>query len=474
LPYPQTPTGAGARWHLVNGPHFEWDGKDITCFDEGWRVVTPIYSAERRIGIMVNDAAISKGSMKPAQQEVIAVFCSLLGNIIEHKRLEGRFLQSQKMEAVGRLAGGVAHDFNNILTAILGYSDFILRDGPTGRTQEYAAEIKKAADRAAALTRQLLAFSRKQMLQPKVLDLNVAIAEMEGMLRRLIGEHISLTTLPGRNLGRVKADLGQVEQIIMNLTVNARDAMRDGGSLTIETDNVTFDETYVSQHAGVSAGPHVMLAITDTGHGMTKEVMAHLFEPFFTTKGLGLGTGLGLATCYGIIKQSGGHITVYSEPGQGSTFRIYLPRVDQASDAQASQHRPANLPQGSETILIVEDEVSVRRLTALTMRGLGYSILEASNGKDALRVVRECNGNRIDFLITDVTMPEMGGAELARQFTALHPETKILFVSGYTENTIVHKGTVDAGIEFLPKPYMPSVLARKVREILDRPSNPRK
>jgi signal transduction histidine kinase/ActR/RegA family two-component response regulator len=459
---------------LFNGPHFEWDGRDITCFDEGWRVVTPIYSAKRRIGIMVNDAAITKGAMKPAQQEVTAVFCSLLGNIIEHKRLEGRFLQSQKMEAVGRLAGGVAHDFNNILTAILGYSDFILRDGYTGKTEEYATEIKKAAERAAALTRQLLAFSRKQMLQPKVLDLNAAIAGMEGMLRRLIGENISLSTLPGRNLGRVKADLGQIEQIIMNLAVNARDAMREGGSLTIETGNVTFDEASVAQYAGLSPGSYVMLAITDTGHGMTKDVMGHLFEPFFTTKGLGLGTGLGLATCYGIIKQSGGHITVYSEPGQGSTFRIYLPRVDQASDSQAKRDMPADMPRGSETILIVEDEISVRRMTALTMRELGYTILEACNGKDALRVVQEHNGDRIDFVITDVTMPEMGGAELAHELAVLQPETKILFVSGYTENTIVHKGNVDAGIEFLSKPYMPSALARKVREILDGSTNSRK
>ena len=392
----------------------------------------------------------------------------VLLDITDAKQTEAKFLQAQKVEAIGQLAGGVAHDFNNILTAITGYSELTLRRlAVSDPLYLNLQEIHKAADRAAGLTRQLLAFSRKQTLQPKVIDLNTVLVDMDKMLRRLIGEHIDLATLSGRDLGRVKADPAQIEQIIINLSVNARDAMPYGGSLTVETDNVTLDTRYARTHNDVTPGRYVMLAVSDTGVGMTNEVKAHLFEPFYTTKGVGKGTGLGLATCYGIIKQSGGHIAVYSEPGRGTTFKVYLPFVDAEADALKPTTPDAPAAGGQETVLLVEDEPAVREMAALVLGELGYRVVAASNGVEALDVVAQRTGDDFDLLVTDVVMPQMGGKELADQLSVSRPNVKVLFTSGYTEDAIVHHGVLEPGIAFLQKPYTTAALARKVRSVLD-------
>ncbi len=389
-------------------------------------------------------------------------------DITDLKQLEEQFLQAQKMEAVGRLAGGVAHDFNNILTAIQGYSEQARKrlDGDDVAT-EYIHEVEKAAERAASLTRQLLAFSRKQTLQPKVVDLNTIVAHMDKMLRRLIGEDIELVSRPGPDLGRVRVDPGQIEQVLMNLAVNARDAMPDGGKLTIETANVVFDARYAQRHSDVAPGSYVLLAVTDTGVGMTPEVRARVFEPFFTTKGTGRGTGLGLATCFGIVKQSGGHITVYSEPGHGTTFKIYLPRVEDQLDTAPSVTDSSGARGGQETVLLVEDEPAVRELASLILGDLGYRVVTASNGVDALRIAEACEAGEIDLLLTDVVMPEMGGKELADRLLSHHRNLRVLYTSGYTAEAIARRGVLEAGIAFLQKPYSSAALARKVREVLD-------
>ena len=389
-------------------------------------------------------------------------------DVTERKRLEEQFLQSQKVQAVGQLAGGVAHDFNNILTAIMGYTDLLLKKLPAKEGPHLnAEEIKKAATRAASLTRQLLAFSRKQVLQLRVLDLNGVVSDMDKMLRRLLGEHINLVTVPHANLGRVKADPGQIEQVIMNLAVNARDAMSTQGKLIIETDNVTLDAHYCRRRADATPGEYVMLALSDNGGGMTAEVKARLFEPFFTTKELGKGTGLGLATCHGIIKQSGGHIAVYSELEQGTTFKIYLPRVYEALPASAPRDLPAQLHTGTETVLLVEDEPMLRELGLLALSGLGYKVLPADNGVQALRLLDQHRGQDIHLLVTDVVMPEMGGMELAERLRLVSPRTKVLFCSGYTEDAIVHDGGLHPDICFMQKPYTLASLANKVREVLE-------
>jgi two-component system cell cycle sensor histidine kinase/response regulator CckA len=389
-------------------------------------------------------------------------------DITDMKQLEEQLLQSQKMEAVGRLAGGVAHDFNNILTAIQGYSEQARKrlDGDE-TAAEYIQEVEKAAGRAASLTRQLLAFSRKQALQPKVVDLNTIVAQMDKMLRRLIGEDIELVTRPGQDLGHVRVDPGQIEQVLMNLAVNARDAMPDGGQLTIETANVALDARYAQQHSDVAPGPYVLLTVTDTGVGMTAEVKARVFEPFFTTKGIGQGTGLGLATCFGIVKQSGGHLSVYSEPGKGTTFKIYLPRVEEPLDAASAPADSTGVRGGDETVLLVEDEPAVRELASLILSELGYRVLTASHGVDALRVAESCGAEAIDLLLTDVVMPEMGGKELTERLAARHRNLRVLFTSGYTAEAIARRGVLERGIAFLQKPYSSVALARKVREVLD-------
>jgi len=383
------------------------------------------------------------------------------------RELEERHRQAQKMEAIGRLASGVAHDFNNLLTAILGSTDLLLEDLPAdhpGRLE--AEETRKAALRAADLTRQLLAFSRQQVLTPQVLDINEVVTNVEKMLRRIIREDVQVRTVQAADIGAVRADPGQLEQVLLNLAVNARDAMPRGGHLTIETANADLDETYAAEHAVVVPGRYVMFAVSDTGTGMDAETQARVFEPFFTTKEKGKGTGLGLATVYGIVKQSGGYIWAYSEPGRGTSMKVYLPRVEAPIEPISSPPRPTGSLQGSETILIVEDQDEVRKLTRRMLEARGYRVLVAASGADALRIAREA-AERIDLLLTDVIMPGMSGREVALLLGPAHPNMRVLFVSGYTDESIVHEGILEPGIAFLQKPFTAEALARKVREVLD-------
>jgi two-component system cell cycle sensor histidine kinase/response regulator CckA len=391
-------------------------------------------------------------------------------DITEHRALEQQFRQAQKMEAVGRLAGGIAHDFNNLLMVISGYSELLLdRVGPDPALRGPTQEIGKAAERATSLTRQLLAFSRKQMLAPKVIDLNLVVTESLKMLKRVIGEDIDLIMVPGGDLGAVKADPGQIEQVIMNLAVNARDAMPHGGKLTIETENVTLDQDYARYHAPVKPGEYVMLAISDTGVGMDAETQTHIFDPFFTTKGP-KGTGLGLSTVYGIIKQSDGHLWVYSETNKGTTFKIYLPRVSAPGAIATAQPAAsaATSERGHETILLVEDEPNLRRLTRHALQKQGYNTIEAADGAAAMQLAFDYKGP-IHLLLTDVIMPGMNGRELANQILTRRPDMKVIYMSGYTENAIGHNGTLEEGVVLLQKPFTLSALKTKVREVLDKP-----
>lgn len=388
-------------------------------------------------------------------------------DITERRSLEEQLRQSQKMEAIGQLAGGIAHDFNNLLTAITGYSELSMKrlraeDPLLSNLQE----IKKAGDRAASLTRQLLAFSRKQVLQPKVLDLNSVVSDLEKMLRRLIGEDIELRTVLEPKVGSIKVDPGQIEQIIMNLAVNARDAMPQGGKLIIETKNILLDDNYARRHIAVTPGPFVMLAVSDSGTGIDPQTQSRIFEPFFTTKGVGKGTGLGLSTVYGIVKQSGGNIWVYSEAGLGTTFKIYLPRTDESPQLYKRDSGLEEVLRGTETVLLAEDEEVVRKLACQVLRIYGYQVLEAADGKAAL-LICESHSAPIHLLITDVIMPGMSGRELANRLTELRPEMKVLYMSGYTDNAIVHKGVLDEGANFIQKPFSTDVLAIRVREVLD-------
>jgi PAS domain S-box-containing protein len=389
-------------------------------------------------------------------------------DITERRQLEEQFRQSQKMEAIGKLASGVAHDFNNILTVIMGNCDFLLNNlKPDDLLRKDVEQIERAGARAASLTRQLLAFSRQQVLQPTELDLNEIITNLQRMLERLIGEDIDLITLLDPHLRRLKADPGQIEQVIMNLVVNARDAMSQGGKLTLETKNVYLNEAYVDQHVGVTPGPYALLAISDTGVGMDKEVLSHIFEPFFTTKELGKGTGLGLAMVHGIVTQSGGHIWVDTEPEQGSTFKVYLPQLLQNLETLQAPKPAKGVVTGSETILLVEDEDLVREMTRRVLRKYGYTVLEASDGQEALTLC-EAYQEKINLLITDIVMPGgMNGHDLAEYLTTLHPEMKVLYMSGYTDTVIGHRGILAPGITFLQKPFTPTVLIHKVRGILD-------
>jgi len=397
------------------------------------------------------------------------LFTAAVRDITDRKHLEEQLSQAQKMEIVGQLAGGVAHDFNNLLTAIMGYSQMSLKAAPPGSPMSsHLEEVMKASERAANLTGQLLSFSRRQVIEPKVIDLNDLIINTDKMLRRLIGDDIELVTLPANDLGLVKADPGQIEQVLMNLAVNARDAMPKGGKLSIETANVTLDAEYARQHGDASPVRHVMLAVSDTGMGMSEEVQEHIFEPFFTTKEVGKGTGLGLATCYGIVQQSGGHIEVSSEPGRGASFKVYLPVTEETYAAQPKMVDSSISPQGKETVLLAEDEPLVRSMVATVLRNQGYMVLEASNGEEALRMVQKHGGEGIELLLTDVVMPQMGGPELAEQLRATHPGIKVLFTSGYVGDSVSEHGNLPTGTEFLAKPYMPDALAVKVREVLDQ------
>jgi len=425
--------------------------KDGTLYTEDV-TVSPVFNAA---GAIVNYISISKN------------ITELLKLQEEKEKLQAQFLQSQKMEAIGVLAGGIAHDFNNLLNVINGYCELVLEElAPNDPKRDDLEKISQAGQHAASLTSQLLAFGRKQILQPEVFDLNTIIDQMSSMLRRLISESIELVTITQPGLGRINADPGQIQQIIMNLAVNARDAMLEGGSLTIETADVNFDEEYVREHPTVKAGPYVMLAISDNGSGMDADTKSHLFEPFFTTKQKGKGTGLGLSTVYGIVKQSNGVIWVYSEPGKGTTFKVYFPRAEGAVSRIAEKGRLEQGTGGTETLLIAEDESSVRALTARILRERGYTILEASNGKEAQDIAEKYAGE-IHLVLTDVVMPEMSGRELVFRLTAARPGIKALFVSGYTDNAIVHQGVLDAGVAFLQKPFTIESLALKVREVID-------
>jgi PAS domain S-box-containing protein len=398
---------------------------------------------------------------------------SLVQDVTERVVLEDRLRQSQKMEAVGRLAGGVAHDFNNLLTVILGYTQLLIDGLPAGsRLAEGTGQIKSAADRAAGITRQLLAFSRKQVRSPRLIDLNNVMLNLDTMLRRLIGEDIEVLTVPAVDLGTVRADPGQIEQVLMNLALNARDAMPNGGKLTLETSNIQLDDAYAREHQPVEPGRYVMLAVSDTGIGMSAETLAHIFEPFYTTKEPGKGTGLGLSTVYGVVKASGGYIWVYSELGQGTTFKIYFPRVDQAAQPLTAESRPSGVQRGTETILLVEDDPQLNQLASSVLAHCGYKVLAAANPEEGLAVCRT-HPHEIHLLVTDVVMPKMNGRQLAEQVAQIRPSVKLLYVSGYTSNAIVHYGVLDAGLWFLPKPFSLAALVAKVREVLDAPGDRR-
>lgn len=391
-------------------------------------------------------------------------------DVSAQKRLEAQLFQSQKMETAGKLAGGIAHEFNSLLTAIIGQSELILGDaGLEGPPRHSAQEINKAAMRAAILTQQLMAYSRKQVLMPQILDLNAVLAGLEGTLRHLVGRSIDMRLVPGAGLMSVKMDPGQIEQVIVNIAMNAVAAMPGGGKFTLETANVTLDEEYVRQYEELKPGDYVLLAMTDTGAGIAPEVKERLFEPFFTTKGVGQGAGLGLATCYGILKQSGGHINVYSEPGRGATFKIYLPQAAGQPSAPPPPPAIGQMPRGVETILLVEDNAALREMAATLLTRLGYTVLKAADGLEALNVKNQRGVGHVDLVFTDVVMPNMSGKELADRFRRLYPQTKILFTSAGTGAAMTHQGVLSPDVPLLPKPFTPGALACKIREVLDQP-----
>jgi two-component system cell cycle sensor histidine kinase/response regulator CckA len=439
-------------------------------YDEMWKTVL---SGNVFRGIVMNrtkngETLIIEKALTPLRDGSgqIMHFISTGRDITDRRKLESDLQQAQKMDAIGRLAGGVAHDFNNLLLVISAYAELMLdslaEENPLRRN---VAEIMTASRRAADLTRQLLAFGRKQMQALQVLDLNTVVGEITGMLPRLIGEDILLVFVPGQELGKVKADPIQIEQIVMNLAANARDAMPDGGTLTIETATVRVDESYVQRHPIVPPGDFVVLTVADSGQGIAAKHLPHIFEPFYTTKEPGKGTGLGLATVYGIVKQNSGFVWVYSEPGLGTTFKVYLPRVESLSSEVRSEQPAEHCPGGCETLLLVEDEASVRQASGQFLTRSGYTVLEATDGEDALRASREHVG-RIDLMITDVVMPRMGGPRLAERLAQERSEMKVLFVSGYAESTVLKHGKIDVTTRFLQKPFSLNDLARKVREVL--------
>jgi len=437
-------------WHTILGGHV-WRG-EIT---------------NRRKGRQLYPEAQTITPVKDARGEVTH-FVAIKRDLTVEKQLQAQFLQAQKMETVGQLAGGIAHDFNNLITAINGTADLAslgLREGDPLRTD--FERIRKTGERAASLTRQLLAFSRKQFMAPEVLDLNAVVTDMQDMLQRLLGEDIELMVMPARPGGSVLVDRGQVEQVVMNLAVNARDAMPDGGALTIETDDVELDDSYAATHPSMHPGPHVMLAVSDTGVGMDEATRPRIFEPFFTTKGPGKGTGLGLATVYGIVKQSGGSIWVYSETGKGTTFKIYLPRVEGVQPTQQPPPKPTpTAVTGTETILIVEDEEFLRELAGRMLQMAGYTVLTASDGEEALQLLGRYD-SPVHLVLTDVVMPGISGRELATRLATSHASVKVLYTSGYTDDVILRHGLLDRTTHFLSKPYSMDDLTRKVREALD-------
>jgi two-component system cell cycle sensor histidine kinase/response regulator CckA len=457
---------------LGQTPRILKSGKQNAAFYEDmWATITAGQVWQGRIVNRRKDGNLytEEGTISPVRDErgTIANYVAVKRDVSRELRLEEQYYQAQKMEAVGRLTAGVAHDFNNILTAINGFSELIsLELAPDDPLQDSVKKVLGSGQRATGLVRQLMAFSRKQIVQPAVLDLNEVIANVDKMLRRIIGEDVELHTVPAPGLWLTRADPVQVEQVILNLAVNARDAMPDGGKLTIETANVTLDEGYAARHLGAQPGEYVLLAVSDTGTGMREEVKSHLFEPFFTTKELGRGTGLGLATVYGIVKQGGGDIQVYSEEGVGTTFKVYLPRVEQAAPSVAPAPVTPEMPAGRETILLVEDDEGARDLTRRVLGGLGYTLLVTKDGQEALRLAAEYPDS-IHLLLTDVVLPGMSGTALAEQLARSHPGLKTLYMSGYTDNAIAHHGVLAPGVAFLQKPFGPAQLARKVRAVLD-------
>jgi len=394
-----------------------------------------------------------------------------INDITEHKKLEDQLYQAQKMEAVGRLAGGIAHDFNNLLGVIRGFSDLILENIKQHPLRSYSEEIKKASERGVSLVKQLLAFSRKQIVQPERLNLNMVIENMMEMLPRLIGEDIQIVKVLEKNLWKITADRGQIEQVIINLAVNARDAMPNGGKLVIQTKNFVFDTTNGKQHPEVELGKYVRLSISDTGKGMNEKTLSHIFEPFFTTKEQGKGTGLGLSMVYGIVKQNQGYIYPFSRVEKGSTFNIYLPyveEVDRVSPKEEEEQDILKSLEGTETVLLVEDDESMRKFTKMVLQKYGYAIVEASDGEEALAISKEKLGE-ISLLITDVVMPKMSGRDLAKRLTQEDPDLRVIFLSGYAEDVIVHHGILYKGINFIQKPFDASTLLKKIREVLDKP-----
>jgi PAS domain S-box-containing protein len=461
------------RWRTVHEDGSPFLGEDhpvVISMRTGQPQSNVVMGVHRPDGTVAWIEINSQGLFRQGETTPYAAVASFV-DLTARKQLESQLLHSQKMEAVGQLAGGVAHDFNNMLTVITGYSAILLevldRADPNRSDVE---EIKRAADRAAGLTRQLLVFSRKQLMQPRVLDLNTeVIAGVEKMLRRLIGEDIDLMTTLEERLGLVSADPGQIEQVIVNLAVNARDAMPDGGRVVIETANVDLGAEHAGRHIGVKPGRYIMVAVSDTGCGMSRETMARMFEPFFTTKEKGKGTGLGLATVYGIVKQSGGDLWVYSEPGQGTTVKVYLPRVEYETEVVVPTSVPNDQASGTETILLVEDDENLCVLSRRILEARGYTVLEARNGREAL-VLCERHEGRIDLVATDVVMPEMNGRMLVERLAAQRPAVRVLFMSGYTDDDMLRRGIVDPRMAFLQKPFTPEVLATKVREVLNSPA----
>jgi PAS domain S-box-containing protein len=459
---------------LVKTPLYALVGKDFLEFiAPASRADVAEHLARGASHLTEHELLLSDGTRTPAEIRTKTIQIgdrnlrvTAIRDISERKNLEEQVRLAQRMESVGRLAGGIAHDFNNLLTVILSQVDF-LNEASQGRAELDELEpIRTAAERAAELTQQLLAFARKQMVEPKVFDLNELAARIDKLLRRVIGDDVVLRVVEGRNLGLIRADPGQIEQVLVNLVVNARDAMANGGRLTIETANVELGAEYAAAHPGVVPGSYVMLGVSDTGVGMSAATLSHIFEPFFTTKGPGKGTGLGLATCYGIVKQNGGSIFVYSEVGKGTTFKIYLPR------AWASAERmvvPAAkiAARGNESLLLVEDDEMVRRVAVRILRGKGYTVHETGDPREALELFHAITPP-VALLVVDVVMAGMSGKELAERLRGQRPELKVLYTSGYTENTIVHHGIVDAGVNFIAKPYVPEEFAQRVREVLDR------
>ena len=437
-----------------------WQKRDFREVEAEWR---------KRDG----DIIIVRMTGHPVREKdnSLAYFEVFAEDITERRSLERQLLQSQKMEAIGRLAGGIAHDFNNLLGVILGHSDILEQQiGGNDRLRKSVEATRHAAERAAALTMQLLTFSRKQVIEPTVIDLNASVMEIEKMLHRVIGEDIELSIRLQRDLGRVKADPGQLSQVLLNLAVNSRDAMPSGGKLVIETANAELDDTYGRQHLGARPGPHVMLAVSDTGTGMDSETLSHIFEPFFTTKETGKGTGLGLSMVYGIIKQSNGYIMAYSEPGRGTTFKIYFPRTQES--VSPIQKENDEIPSGTETVMVVEDEAALRELTCVLLEDAGYTVLESSGAEEALEAAKDMQC-KVDLLLTDIVMPRLDGRELANQMVSLRPDLKVLYMSGYTDDIIVHRGVLTPGTVLVQKPFTKRTLLQKVRETLDSKSQAR-